>query len=169
MTQAFATHAVLLRWATGIALICVFGLLSVIDLRTRRLPNAIVFPTLWAGLVLNAFSLFTDPADSILGAAAAYGSLWLIAKIYALRRKGSPAFGGGDLKLAAVIGAWFGLLAVPPALLIAFVAGTAAVLPGLITGRVRVGQTVPFGPALALGGTVVLLAGQDAIWRILAG
>ena len=169
MTEALAAHALLIRCTAATALIGVFAVLSVIDLRTRRLPNGIVLPALWAGLLLNAFDLFTGPADAILGAAAAYGTLWAIARLYALRRTGGPAFGGGDLKLAAVIGAWLGVLAVPPALLIAFVAGTVAVLPGLVTGRVRVSQTIPFGPALALGGTIVLLAGQDAVWRILTG
>ena len=166
---ALAAHAVLFRCATGAFLVGVLVVLSVIDLRTRRLPNAIVLPTLWTGLILNAFNLFTGPAEAILGAAAAYGSLWTIARLYAFRSNGSPAFGGGDLKLAALIGAWLGLSAVPPALLIAFLTGTLAVLPGLITGRVRPSHTIPFGPALAVGGTIVLYTGPDTIWRIFAG
>ena len=166
---AVADHAVLLRWVAGCALLAVLLLLSVIDLRTRRLPNAIVLPTLWAGLLLNTCGLFTQPADAILGAVAGYGSLWTLSQVHGLRRRGGPAFGGGDLKLAAAIGAWFGLLAVPPALLIAFTAGTLAVLPALITRRLKMGHTIPFGPALALGGAVLLLAGPDAVWRIVAG
>ncbi len=169
MIAALASHAAELRWAAGGALLCILLLLSLIDLRTRRLPNVIVLPTLWIGLLLNTAGVFAEPADAILGAVAGYGSLWTLSRLHGLRRKGSPAFGGGDLKLAGAIGAWLGVLAVFPALLIAFVAGTVAVLPALVTGRLRFGHTVPFGPALALGGSVVLLVGQGAVWRFLAG
>jgi len=150
--------------------LAVLAALSVVDLRTRRLPDRIVLPTLWAGLVLNAGgAAFATPAAAVLGAAVGYLSLWLLSATYALRAgRRCAAFGGGDLKLSAMIGAWFGVQAVPAALLVAFVAGTCAVLPGLLSGRFRLGQTVPFGPALALGGVAVLVAGPSlAGWLIL--
>lgn len=160
---------VTLRWAAGAALLAVLLLLSLIDLQTRRLPDRIVLPALWAGLLANAFGLFVEPSEAILGAAGGYLALYGLSKLYRLRPGAPRAFGGGDLKLAAMLGAWLGLRSVPFALLVAFLSGTLAVLPGLLLGRLRITQTIPFGPALALGGAVVLLAGHDAIWRFLAG
>ena len=150
------------RLAAGAGFVAVLTLLSVIDLRTRRLPDPVVLPALWAGLLLNAgCSLFAAPPDAVLGAAAGYGALWLLSAAYGPRSRAGAAFGGGDLKLAAMIGAWLGVEAMPAALLVAFTSGTLAVLPGLVRGRLRLGQAVPFGPALALGGAAALAAGPS--------
>jgi leader peptidase (prepilin peptidase)/N-methyltransferase len=130
--------------------------LSLIDLRIQRLPDKIVLPMLGAGLAANAGALFTSPLDAILGAVAGYGSLWLLAALYSFRTPG--AFGGGDLKLAAMIGAWLGASALPLVLLVAFVSGTCVALPLVLTGICRLDQRIPFGPALALGGAAELLA-----------
>lgn len=167
LAELLADVALPVRLLSGAAFLAVLVALSVIDLRTRRLPSAIVLPTLWAGLVLNAGHVFTTPEDAILGAVAGYGSLWLLGAAYSVRRP--AAFGGGDLKLCAMIGAWFGVQAVPATLLVAFVAGTCAVLPLLMARRCRLTQAVPFGPALSLGGAVVLLAGSSFALRVFSG
>ena len=158
-----------LRWPAEAGFLAVGLALALIDLRTRRLPDRIVLPTLWVGLLLNAAGLFTTPSDAVLGAAAGYLLLWLLDAGHAACRSGQRGFGRGDLKTAAMIGGWVGLGGVLPALLLAFAAGTCAVLPGLLRGRRRPGESVPFGPALALGGGVVLLAGPDAVARLLRG
>lgn len=146
------------------AFLLVLAWLSVIDLRIRRLPDRIVLPTLTAGLLLNAaLQVVTTPQDAVLGALSGYGLLWLLSALWCVRSglggSRSAAFGGGDLKLAAMIGAWVGLSALPAALLVAFVGGTAAVLPGLALGRCRLSHQIPFGPALAAGGAAAILAG----------
>ena len=144
--------------------------LSVIDLRTRRLPDRIVLPTLVAGLVLNGFSVLTTPVDALLGAAGGYLSLHALSMLWSRRALPGvgPAFGGGDLKAAAMIGAWIGISALPAALLIAFVAGTVAILPALMTRRAGMSDKIPFGPALAFGGGVVLATGPEYVLTLLA-
>ncbi len=138
-------------------------LLGLIDVRTRRLPDRVVLPCLWAGLLFNASAeTFASPASAILGAAAGYAVLWVPTTMYAWTR-GASAFGGGDLKLAAMIGAWVGIWSLPIALTIAFLAGTCAVLPAMLRGDVRGSSTVPFGPALAIGGAAAMLTGPS-IW-----
>ncbi len=155
------TALTLPRLACAVVLVACLAVLSAIDLRTRRLPDRIVLPLLWAGLLVNAATgAFASPAQAIEGAAAGYAALWLLAAAYQLRRS-VTAFGGGDLKLAAAIGAWLGIQAVPAALLVAFLSGTCAVLPGLLRGRVALRQRVPFGPALALGAGAVLAWGPS--------
>lgn len=141
----------------------VLAWLSVVDVRIRRLPDRIVLPTLWAGLTLNAaFSLMAEPAEAVLGAAGGYAALRALAAAWSLRRP-DVAFGGGDLKMAAMIGAWLGASALPVVLGVAFVAGSLAAVPMLLAGRCGMADEVPFGPALALGGLAALLAGPEIL------
>lgn len=161
--------ATALRWPAEAGFLAAGLVLAVTDLRSRRLPDRIVLPMLGAGLLLNAGGLFATPADAVLGASAGYLLLWLPDAGHALCRHGQRGFGRGDLKLAAMIGGWVGLGGVLPALLVAFAAGTCVVLPGLLCGRRRGGESVPFGPALVFGGSVVLLAGPAAVAGLLQG
>ena len=71
--------------------------------------------------------------------------------------------GMGDVKLAAVMGLYLGS-AVAPAILVAVLAGT-IVGAGLLISRGSGARkaAVPFGPFLALGGVIGLLAGDQLI------
>ena len=89
--------------------------------------------------------------------AAFGGGLFLL--VYRLSRGG---MGGGDVKLAAAIGAWTGLPAVLPALFAAFLLGSFAALFLLCRGAGR-RATLPFGPFLAAGGLLGLLAGERIV------
>ena len=70
----------------------------------------------------------------------------------------------GDVKLAAVLGLFLGR-SVAVALMVGVFAG--AIVGGLIMARVGVAQgrktAVPFGPFLAVGGLVGLLAGPAIV------
>lgn len=131
---------------------------AAIDAETHLLPDALVLPTLWLGLVVNAFALFTPPASAILGAAVGYAMLRLVEQGYRLLR-GREGLGRGDAKLAAALGAWLGWQALPWALLIAVLAGIAVGLFLLLRGR-RADQPFAFGPMLAGAGFVMLLYGE---------
>jgi leader peptidase (prepilin peptidase)/N-methyltransferase len=70
----------------------------------------------------------------------------------------------GDAKLVAVLGLYLGR-GVAPAFLVAFVLGTVVGMAvmlrkGLVAGRKT---AIPFGPFLALGGVVGLLAGDELV------
>ena len=166
MTPGTAAHAAALVAIT--VFLAVLTVLGGIDLRTGRLPDRIVLPALWTGLLLNAGTVLTTPADAILGAAAGYLALRALSAAWSWWRPGA-AMGRGDFKMAAMIGAWLGLGALPVALLLAFAGGTLAILPLLATGRCRAGQHVPFGPALAGGAAIVALTGPAPVLRLLTG
>ena len=69
----------------------------------------------------------------------------------------------GDVKLAALLGFYLGR-AVAPALLIAFAAGAlVGVAMMLRHGAAARKRAIPFGPFLALGGIVGLLAGDEIV------
>lgn len=81
-----------------------------VNLEVLILPNRLVLPLLWSGLIYNSF-LF-NPIDYILGAGAAYCVIWGLCKPY-LSGTGREFVGKGDLKCFAMTGAWFGYRSLP--------------------------------------------------------
>jgi leader peptidase (prepilin peptidase) / N-methyltransferase len=143
--------------ALGLAFVTMLLAITLTDLERRLIPNKIL---LVGGLVGLAIAAATDPASLLergIAAAAAGGLLFAVALAY------PRGMGMGDVKLAAVMGFYLGR-SVAPALLIAFAAGS---LFGLVLiarrGAAARKQAVPFGPFLALGGVLGLLAGEEMV------
>ena len=87
------------------------------------------------------------------------GSLWLIGEVY-LRARKREGMGGGDVKLAAAMGAFLGW---QPVLLVLFLASLAGGLFGaalIAFARKGGGAKIPFGVFLAPVGFLVLLYGD---------
>jgi len=120
--------------------------LALIDLRTHLLPDTLVLPALWFGLVLQTIPGFgtVGVEHAIWGAAVGYLLLWLPATLFNLIR-GADAMGHGDFKLMAAIGAWAGVSCLLPVVL---VASFAAALFHVLRGRGR-HEEFAFGPWLA--------------------
>jgi leader peptidase (prepilin peptidase)/N-methyltransferase len=76
---------------------------------------------------------------------------------------GKEGMGFGDFKLLAALGAWLGATAILPIVLMASVLGAVVGLAMKATGALRQGRFVPFGPFLAGGGVVVVLAGLPTV------
>jgi leader peptidase (prepilin peptidase)/N-methyltransferase len=91
-----------------------------------------------------------------------YGILWSIYWIFKLVTK-KEGMGYGDFKLLAALGAWLGATAILPIVLMASVLGAVVGLAMKATGVLRQGRFVPFGPFLAGGGVVVVLAGLPTV------
>ena len=148
----------------GIALCCFLVLLSAIDLENRTLPDRLTLPLLWLGLLFSVSgpeAPFASPAESIVGASAGYGLLWLVDAFWRQVRK-RPGFGGGDLKLLAALGAWLGPCGALVALTAAAVAGALFSLMSALWIGTNLRGELPFGPFLMIGGAWVLL-GPDAL------
>ncbi len=149
-------------WQTGAMLVLTWGLLamSLIDADHQLLPDALVLPLLWLGLIINQFSLFASPADALWGAIAGYLSLWSVYWLFKLVT-GKDGMGYGDFKLLAMLGAWGGWQILPLTILLSSLVG--AVL-GVIMLRLRNAETstpIPFGPYLAIAGWIALLWGEQ--------
>jgi len=147
-------------WQAGAVLVLSWGLLamSVIDMDHQLLPDSLVLPLLWLGLIVNTFGLFTNLHDALWGAVLGYMSLWSVFWIFKLLT-GKEGMGQGDFKLLALFGAWGGWQIVPLTILVSSAVG--AVL-GLIILRLRNAETstpIPFGPYLAIAGWIALLWG----------
>jgi len=147
-------------WPAGLMLVLTWGLLamSLIDADHQLLPDALVLPLLWLGLIANHFGLFTSLDNALWGAVAGYLSLWSVYWLFKLLT-GKEGMGHGDFKLLAMLGAWGGWQILPLTILLSSLVG--AVL-GLILLRLRNAQTstpIPFGPYLAIAGWIALLWG----------
>ena len=146
-------------WFLSAALVAVFF----IDLEHGLIPDLITLPGTAAGLALAAISPHLSVPDSILGALVGGGSFLALAWLgQALFKKDS--MGGGDIKLAAMLGAFLGPLRV----LLIFVCSAAvgllvssAVL--LLSPRFRRERVLPFGPFLVAATLLVAFFGQTII------
>lgn len=133
--------------------------LTVIDLRTQLLPDAITLPLMWLGLLLSFGPLFADMPSALAGAAAGYMSLWSVFQLFRLIT-GKEGMGYGDFKLLAALGAWLGWQSLPMIILLSSVVG-ATIGIALIVLR-RQGKEIPiaFGPYLATAGWIALIWGD---------
>ena len=133
-----------------------------IDFDTRTIPDAVTIPGVGLGL---AASLFGPPGifAAALGALAGGLSLWLVGTIYE-RATGVPGMGGGDVKLAAMMGAFLGAGGVFGAIFLASFAGSLFGLLLIARGRGDRRSAIPFGTFLAPSAVALLLYG-DALFR----
>jgi leader peptidase (prepilin peptidase)/N-methyltransferase len=146
----------------GLALVVVLVPTALIDLEHRIIPNAIMLPAAVAALAILALTHPDRLVGHVLAGLAAGGFLLVVVLAY------PRGMGMGDVKLAGVLGLYLGL-SVVPALLVAFLSGT--LVGGVVMARKGVHEgrktAVPFGPFLALGGLVGLVAGQAIIdWYV---
>jgi len=155
--------------AAGIAAIALTWLLialTFIDLDHLILPDVMVLPFLWIGLLLNISNVYTDLPHAVIGAVAGYLSLWLVFHVFKLIT-GKEGMGYGDFKLLALFGAWLGWQSLPLIILLSSFIG-AIIGIGLIVfrGRDRA-QPLPFGPYLALAGWIAMLWGDEIMRQYL--
>lgn len=125
-------------------------LLAALDLEHEWLPDRLTWPLLAAGLAAGWGGLGPSFDSRLIGAAAGFVSLFLIAQAYRALR-GREGLGGGDPKLFAAIGAWLGWTQLPFVLVGAGLLGLAALLLRRLRGRtVRATDRLPLGTLMAL-------------------
>lgn len=154
-------------WQAAAMLVLSWGLLamSMIDADHQLLPDALVLPLLWLGLIVNTFGLFTSLHDALWGAVAGYLSLWSVFWLFKLVT-GKEGMGFGDFKLFAALGAWFGWQALVPIILMASIIGAVVGIAMKFSSALRAGGYVPFGPFLAGAGLTAMIFGPGSILRI---
>lgn len=125
--------------------------IAVIDAEHFLLPDQLTLPLLASGGLAALLLDHTAPLDAVIGAAAGFAGLWLLAFTYR-RLRGREGLGDGDPILLAAGGAWVGWVGLPSILLWAAAVGLSLVSARLLTGgRVSGDDRLPFGPCLAAG------------------
>lgn len=136
--------------------------LSGIDWDTTLLPDSLTLPLLWAGLIAAALGWTIPLSQALWGAVAGYLSLWTVYWLFKLLT-GKEGMGFGDFKLLAALGAWLGIPMLLPIVLAASILGAVVGIIMKISGDLREGRYVPFGPFLAGAGVIVMLSGQQRV------
>jgi len=140
------------RALVGVVFVSALALLAAIDIEQRILPNRIVLPSFAVVLVMQ-LALFPDQAVEWIVASLGTAVVLVIA---ALLKPGG--LGYGDVKLGLLLGAGLGENVV-----VAFIVAVFAIWPLAVYfyarhGRAAGKMALPFGPFLALGAVVALLA-----------
>jgi leader peptidase (prepilin peptidase)/N-methyltransferase len=149
-------------WQAGAMLLVTWGLLamSMIDIDHQLLPDSIVLPLLWLGLIANNAGLFVPLPDALWGAVVGYLSLWSVYWLFKLVT-GKEGMGYGDFKLLAMLGAWGGWQVLPLTILLSSVVGAVLGSIMLRMQKAESGTAIPFGPYLAIAGWIALLWGDE--------
>jgi leader peptidase (prepilin peptidase)/N-methyltransferase len=143
--------------ALGLVFVTTLVAVTLTDLERRVIPNRILIVAALAGLAIAAIGDPSSLPERAIAAAAAGGGLFLVVLAY------PRGMGLGDVKLAAVMGLYLGRN-VAPAILVALLAGSIVGLALIARdGAEARKRAIPFGPFLALGGVVGLLAGDQLV------
>jgi leader peptidase (prepilin peptidase)/N-methyltransferase len=154
-------------WAVPgfVSFVACLVVVTVTDLRLFLIPNRIVYPSLLAALVLlGGAALIGHHGQSLEHAAIGGLGAWIALLVMHLINPKGMAF--GDVRLAAVIGAYEGWLGYNHVVLALFLGFVAAAVVGvvLIVTKVRSAKDpVPFGPFLAIGALAAVYAGTTII------
>lgn len=151
-----------------LAFLAILVAVALIDFDFQIIPDELSVGGLVAGLAHAAIT--GSLVDALVGAALGSGALWGIGALYYAVRK-VEGMGGGDVKLAAMLGAFLGWKGI---LLTIFFSSFVGAVVGVAIMRARGsgGQTrVPYGTFLAPAGVLVLFVGDpilEAYLRLLS-
>jgi leader peptidase (prepilin peptidase)/N-methyltransferase len=133
--------------------------LSLVDIAEKRLPNALVYPSLVALPALLMMASASHGYWSAL-AGAFFGGAALFALYFVLALVSPSSIGMGDVKLGAVLGLALGYLGWTPLLVGsvgAFLIGGLVALVALAARRVTLQGSIPFGPSMLAGAFLGML------------
>jgi leader peptidase (prepilin peptidase) / N-methyltransferase len=147
---------------------------TAIDLEHRIIPNRLTFrlPVVLLPLLVLAAAVdgaWPDLLRGIIAAVAVPGVMLALSELFRLLR-GQPGIGMGDIKLAISLGLVIGYLGGFELVVFAYATIISAVVIAivlLLLGKAKLASRIPFGPYLAVGAMVVVLA-QGATTRFVA-
>ena len=159
--QTWANAAALFWLLLGAYPVCA------VDCQYKLIPDSISVGGIVAGLLISLIPGGITPFQSLIGAVAAGGGLYLVGWI-ATKVLKKEAMGFGDVKLLAGYGALMGVTGAVETLIVAAVLGLLVMVPyGMIKNRKAAkdsneeeGGQIPFGPFLAVAAPFMYLWGD---------
>lgn len=151
-------HANTAELVLGLVLVAFLVPITLIDLDHRIIPDRLTAPAAGLAIVLG---LALDPGGELERVIAGVAGALVLGLPAMLRPTG---MGMGDAKLVGVLGLYLGA-ALAPAFFVAFILGTVVGVAIIMRKGMAVGRktAVPFGPFLALGAVVGILAGNELV------
>lgn len=140
--------------------------ISFIDIDHGLILNKLTIPGFILGIGFILGFQIESWKSVLLGIFSGAGILLLFGFIGELLFK-KESMGMGDVKLLVMIGAYVGFPAVLISLFFGVLTAALFILIGLSLKKIKLGQTIPFGPFIALGTLMFILRGQEiCYWYI---
>ena len=137
-------------------------IIAFIDLNEQVIPEVISLPGIVVGLILSFFVHHISFVNSALGIVIG-GGIILVIRLAGSAIFKKEAMGGGDIKLAAMIGAFLGWRYIIISLFLGFFLGAIAGI-FLIMSKIKSKEdVVPFGPFIILGSFITFLWGKNIL------
>jgi leader peptidase (prepilin peptidase)/N-methyltransferase len=142
-----------------VAAFCVtLAVVSTIDIGTRRIPNQIVLPASAVGLAAVALMQPDHLGEALFAGVAAFAFFFVPGLISA------RWVGMGDAKLALLIGIVLGTDTLSALFVASIGGGLLAAASIALRGRAALTATFPFGPFLAAGAGLALIASGGTLY-----
>ena len=163
----FRTFGLTAQFGLYLILVSLLVVITLIDLKHYIIPDRISLPGAAVGLLLAYFnprlgSGLQAILVSFIGLLVGGILFYAIAVLGTLLFK-KESMGGGDIKLAAMLGAFLGWKGAVISFFFAFFVGAIAGGAVLLLSSRRGHSRVPFGPFLALGAVLYLFAGEAVV------
>jgi len=168
------------KFSSTFIVMCIFSSLLIVasftDLEHRIIPDEISLGGILLGLILSIIFPWIHKGigwsylnvhmraflESVIGAITGAGLLYITGWIGSIIFK-KEAMGGGDVKLLALIGSFWGpKIALFSFLFAPFLGSIAGIIHKLKTGQ----STIPYGPFLAIGGFLGVFVAEEFFYII---
>lgn len=167
---SFPVAASPLEFAFYILFSCLMIVVFFTDLEHQVVPDSISVSGIFLGLLFNYVKgmFFYEGTGLNPFLSALFGMLLGYLLFYLIGRTGKAFFkkevmGEGDLYLTAFLGAYLGWQGVLLAVFLAYLLAGAVALVLLVLKKIKMGEYVPFGPALVMGGFLTLFFGKQFV------
>jgi len=150
-------------------------LVTFVDLTDWTIPDEVTLPGIPIGIAVAALGMYLGDRSGLMvqnvfnamgGAALGAGILYALDKVALFVLK-KPGMGLGDVKLMAMLGAFFGLwgagLIIMIAAILGSVVGIAMVIAQKRKGVEEESHYLPFGPYLSMAGIIVMFFGPQIV------
>ena len=141
--------------------------ITFIDLTHRIIPDVISLPGIAVGFLVRAAlappgTFLYEMTDAAIGMVAGGGVLWCVGTLYEKIRK-HEGLGGGDVKLAAMLGAFLGWKALCFILFISSFLGSLVGIFIIVVLKKGFKYAIPFGPFLATAALLYMFFGERVL------
>jgi leader peptidase (prepilin peptidase)/N-methyltransferase len=144
---------------------CSLIVITFVDLEHQIIPDIITLPGIPIFFLMAVFAMGIPWQDAVLGLLIGGGILYAIALGYELLRK-AEGMGGGDIKLLAMLGAFYGWKSL---FFIIFVSSFLGAIVGLTVMLIKgkdMKYAVPFGPFLSMAAVAYIFFGDHFVRMI---